>query len=137
MFIRGSNMKFKTNLRLKSNIIDPVPFVDAMVLFIVFFLLAGQLAGKTGVVLDLPKIEQSELYKADSIVVSLVDEKIFLNEKEVVLDKLQEELSSRKSQLLAIKADSGISHSRVTEIIAIARRAGIEKIAIATEGVEK
>lgn len=130
-------MKFQTNLRIKSNIIDPVPFVDTIVLFIVFFLLAGQMIGKSGIVLELPKVEHSELYKADSLIVSLVGEKIFLNEKEVVINNLHEELANVKPQLLAIKADKSVSHAIVTQIIAIAKSSGVEKVAIATADMEK
>lgn len=126
-------MKFKTALRLKSNIIDPVPFINVMLLFIVFFVLTSRFIGETGIVVTVPQIEQSELYKEDSVVVSLVDGKIFLDEKEIGLEKLQEELAGRNPQLLAIKANKDVPHSRVTEIIALAKRAGIGEIAIATE----
>lgn len=127
-------MKFKTNLKIKSNIIDPVPLVNIMVLFIVCFVLNSHFIGKAGLVIDLPQIEQSELYRADSVVVSLKGRKIFLMDREVEKDKLQEELAKRNPQLLAIKADKDMPYTRVAEIIAMAQRMGIEQIAIATEG---
>lgn len=130
-------MKFKTNLKIKSNIIDPLPLVNVMILFVVFFVLASGFTGRPGFVLDLPQVEQSELYKADSVVVSLVEEKIFLDDREIGIDKLQEELAKLNPQLLAIKAGRDIRHSRVTEIITIARKVGIRQVAIATDIGEK
>lgn len=130
-------MKFKTNLKIKSNIIDPLPFVNVMVLFIVFFILATGFTGRPGFVLDLPQVEQAELYNADSVVVSLVEEKVFLEDREIGIDKLQEELAKLNPQLLAIKAGRDIRHSRVTEIIGIARKLDIRQVAIATETGEK
>lgn len=127
-------MKFKTTLRLKSNIIDPAPFVNVMVLFAAFFILCSNQRGLPGLVMDLPIVEQRELYNADSVVVAIFQDKVFLNENEIDTDKLQEELTRIKPQVLAIKADKDIPHSRVTEIISMARHAGIKKIAIAAEG---
>lgn len=130
-------MRFKTNLRLKSNIIDPVPFINVMLLYILFFILAVQFIGKPGVVVTLPKTEQSELFKEDSVVVTLVDEKIFLFENPIGIDRLKEELTKRNPQLVAIRANKDIPHSRVTEIISLAQQVGIKQIAIATESGEK
>lgn len=130
-------MKFKTNLRIRSNIIDPVAFVNVMVLFILFLMFAAEFTGRPGLVVDLPQVEQSELYKADSAVVSLIEDKVFLNDREVGVDKLQEELAKLNPQLLAIKASKDISHARVIEIIALAQRIGIRQVAIATDIGEK
>lgn len=127
-------MKFKTNLKIKSNIIDPVPIINVMVLFIVCFVLNSHFIGRTGLVVDIPQIEQSELYRADSVVVSLKGKKMFLMDREVEKEKLQEELAKRMPQLLAIKADKDIPYTRVAEVIAIAQRVGVKEIAIATEG---
>lgn len=129
-------MKFTTNLKIKSNIIDPLPFVNVMLLFVVFFVLAAGFTGRHGFVMDLPQAEQSELYNVDSAVVSLVEEKVFLDNREISIDKLREELTKADPQLLAIKAGKDIRHSRVTEIINIAKRAGIRRIAIATDSGE-
>lgn len=130
-------MKFKTNLKLKSNIIDPVPFVNVIGLFIVFFVLVTRFIGSPGVVVELPKVEQSELYKADCAVVSLTGEKMFLNNKELDMGRFQEELTRINPQLVAIKADKDIPHSRITEIIALVQKAGVKQIAIAANSGEK
>lgn len=130
-------MKFKTNLKIKSNIIDPAAFVNVMVLFIVFLMFATGFTGKPGLVVDLPRVEQPELYKGDSAVVSLIEDKVFLNDREINIGRLQDELAKLNPQLLAIKADQNIQHSKVTDIIAIARQAGIGQVAIATNSGEQ
>lgn len=126
-------MKFKTNLKIKSNIIDPVPIINVMVLFTVFFVLSSQFIGKAGLVMDLPQVEQLELYRADSIVISLTGKKIFWQDKEIGKDELQEELARRHPQFLAIKANKDMPYSSVAEIIVLAQRMGIKQIAIAME----
>lgn len=130
-------MKFKTNLKLKSNIIDPVPFVNVIGLFIVFFVLATRFIGSPGLIVELPEVEQSELYSTDCAVISLTEEKILLNNKEIDIDGFREALSGINPQLVAIKADKDIPHSRITEIIALVRQAGIRRIAIAANSGEK
>lgn len=126
-------MKFNTSLKLKSNIIDPVPFITVMALLVLFFMLAVNFLGKNGVIVDLPHVEQAELYKLDSAVVTLLSDKILLFDNEIDSGKLQEELTKRNPQLLAIKADKNISYNKIAEVIALAKHVGIKQIAIAVD----
>lgn len=111
--------------------IDAVSFTNVIFLMAMFFTIAVNFTGSHGIVLELPHIEQSELYKLDSMVVTLTDKKIILFNKEVDIDKLQEELIRSNPQLLAIKAEKNISYSEIARIIALAHRIGIKQIAMA------
>lgn len=130
-------MKFKTNLRIKSGIIDPVPFVNVILILVVYFVLSAHFRGTAGLILDLPSIEQTELYNIKSVEVSLSDNKLFLDNTEISLTSLKDELYKKSPQLLAIKADKDIQHSQVSEIIGIAKSVGIKQIAIAADNSKR
>ena len=126
-------MKLKTNLKIKVNIIDPVPFMNVVILLVMFFVLATQFIGEPGVVVSLPEIDNPFLFSVNSTIVTLKDGKIFLLDEEVDMDQLKEKLMNRKPELLAIKPDSSVSNSRVSEIIVLSKKIGINKIAIAAD----
>ena len=130
-------MKLKTNLKLKCNIIDPVPVVNVMILLVLFFVLGACFMGKPGIVLSLPRVEQTDLYQADSMAVTIAgDGKVFLAGKEISGREFQKALVDKRPQLLIIRAGGGLPHGQVTRIIGWARNAGIERIPIAAEAEE-
>lgn len=105
-----------------------------MILLVLFFLLGTCFMGEPGMVLSLPRVEQTELYQADSMVVTVYGSgKILLSGQEISPRELQKALADKKPQLLAIKAGSSLPHRQVARIIGWARSAGIQRIAIATE----
>lgn len=126
-------MKLKTTLNIKSNIIEPAAFINVFFLLVVFFVLSSGFTGKKGIVMDLPQIEQSELYSLSSLEIILKDGRIILNEADIGIDKLQEEITLKNPQLLAIKADKNASYSKVAEIIAMAQHLGVKQIAMAAD----
>lgn len=127
-------MKFKMNLRLKANIVDPVPLVNVFLLFLMFFVLTTKFIGVSGINIVLPDVEQESLYNEDSAVVTIKNDNIFLYDKEVDIKKLQEELTKTAPKLVAIKADQYVTNARVVDIISLIKSAGIKQIAIATSG---
>lgn len=126
-------MRFKTNLKIKSGIIDPVPLMDIMLQVVVFFILATQFIGRPGLVLELPQAGTTTLYKETTARVTITNEKLFLHDEEITMGQLREELGKRLTSILVIEADKDIPYSQVVEIIDLAQRMGISQIAIATE----
>lgn len=125
-------MKFNSNLKIKSFILDPISVISVLFLFVVFFVLCTQYLGAKGTVLDLPNIDQAELYRLDSMVAVLDGDRIVIAHEEVDMKTLQSILAGKLPQLLAIKAEKNTSYSRVAEVISVAKKVGIKQIALAS-----
>lgn len=126
-------MKFKNNLKLKSGIIDPVPLMDIVLQIALFFVLATQFLGKPGVIVQLPKVEKTALYKETAMKILISENELHFNNKKIGIDELNEELSKGLIDMLVIEADEEIQHARILKIIEIARKNGINEVAIAVQ----
>ncbi len=127
-------MKFKMHLKYRSSLVDPVPLVNIIAIIVFFFIMATNFIGSRGIVVDLPQIDQTELYNLNSTLITLSANNIYLFEKEITMNELKEELIKKNSQLLAIKADRNVPYYAIAEIIAMAQSVGIKQIAMASEG---
>jgi len=125
-------MRFKTNLKLKTNIVFPVPLVDIILQTIIFFILASQFIGMPGLMLDLPSVGATGLYKKDMARIAITDKKLFFRGEEVTLKQFEGEMGKGLISMLVIEADKNVPYSRVVQIIDMAQHEGISKIAIAT-----
>jgi biopolymer transport protein ExbD len=126
-------MKLKMNLKYKATLIDPVPLVNIIVILALFFGVALNFIGSSGIIVDLPHIEQAELYNLNSTVITLSGKNIYISEKEVEINGLKDELMKKNTQLLAIKSDRNVPYSSIAEIISMAQSIGIKQIAMATD----
>jgi len=127
-------MKFKMHLKYRSSLVDPVPLVNIIAIIVFFFIMATNFIGSRGIVVDLPQIDQTELYNLNSTLITLSANNIYLFEKEITMNELKEELIKKNYQLLAIKADRNVPYYAIAEIIAMAQSVGIKQIAMASEG---
>lgn len=130
-------MKLNTSLKLKANIVSPVPLLDVLLLLVMFFVLAVNFIGSSGLVLELPAATTASVYAGDIVKISIVSDGVYLNEKEVNRTELKEELLNLKAEkedsLIVINADDGVTHARIVELIDLARSSGFNRLAIATE----
>lgn len=126
-------MKFKTNLKIKTDIIDPAPLLDIILQIIVFFIIATFFIGRPGLMLQLPSVGMPALYKETTVKVKLINDKLFLGEKAVKISQLKEELGKGLVSVLVIEADKDVPHSKVVEIIDLAHQMGVSQIAIAAK----
>ena len=126
-------MKFKTNLKLKSGIIDPVPLLDIVLQIILFFVLATQFIGRPGLMLQLPKVGMTALYKQSAVKIMVTNEKLIFQKREITIDQLKQKLGEGSISMLVIEADKSVPHTKIVKIIDLATQMGVSEIAIATE----
>lgn len=126
-------MKFKTNIRLKTGIIDPAPLIDIFLQIVLFFVLATQFIGRPGLILELPSSGTTVLYKETTARITITGEKLFFQDKEITRNQLREELGKGITSILVIEADKDVVHSQVVEIIDLATRMGVSEIAISAD----
>ena len=131
-------MAIKRRLKRKSSLLDTTPMTDIVFLLLIFFMLSSSFLVEPGIKLKLPKTVTSEIQEKKKLVVSIKeDNSIYLNDRPVHKSALEEELKlllpADEERLMIIRADARVLHGLVTEVLDIAKSAGAEKLAIATE----
>ena len=91
-----------------------------------------------GIRVNLPRAVTSEAQLKKDVILTLTQNKaIFINEKPVMLDELGSAIASSLSEdqgkLLIVKADETLPHGFVVHVMDIAKLAGAQRLAIATE----
>jgi len=120
------------------NKIDITPLIGVgLILVIVFMVTSPLMMTPVDLGIDLPKAKTVEAKSESNITITISKEYILaLNEKELQLAELQGELTQmlqdHPNRLVVIRADKGLTHRVILDVLSIAKRAGATKLAIAT-----
>jgi len=123
------------------NEINVTPMVDVMLVLLIIFMVTAPLIVQ-GVKVDLPEARaQSIEDEKPPLVLSIDrDRKIYLGETEIPLEELEIKLGSNarlnKEKELYLHADRTLPYGVVVEVMAIARRAGVETLGMITDPAE-
>ena len=137
---RINSLKFSRILKRNKTIsqINVTPMVDVMLVLLVIFMITAPLL-KVGVPINLPKTKAKALPE-DQTPLSITinkEEKIFVQNTEISLEKLIPKLISisknRNDRKIFIRADKVLSYGKVVEVMAIITSAGFNKIALVTD----
>jgi len=137
---RVSSLKFSRMLKRNKTIsqINVTPMVDVMLVLLVIFMITAPLL-KVGVPVNLPKTKAKALPE-DQTPLSITinkEEKIFVQNTEISLEKLIPKLISisknRNDRKIFIRADKVLPYGKVVEVMAIITSAGFNKIALVTD----
>src|SRR5690349_3588587 len=117
--------------------INIIPVIDVSLVLLIILLATSPILNLPGFEVKLPKAVTAES-KEKNISISLsVKGDLAVNEANVNLNtlapQLQKELADKKDFLVIIRADQGVSYGQVEQVMDIAKRAGAERIAIATQ----
>ena len=114
-----------------------IPMIDTMMFLLMFFIVASlALAVQNGLPVNLPKASTGEKHSAQNVTLT-VDAvgNIHLNTKPITLVTEMQELQAAHvtgGTLVIINADANVRHGVVTSVMDNARKAGVERFAIAT-----
>jgi biopolymer transport protein ExbD len=131
-------MTFKRHYSITKGEINLAPLIDMVFQLIIFFMLSSSFIMQPGIKIKLPKAETTETIKEREIFVDISENgTIFYNGKSVSLVKLksifEEEVKNNGNGIiLVIKGDKDTKHGIVVSVMDLARKCGIERIAIAT-----
>ena len=132
-------MQFGTRHRRKATI-NIISLVDIVFLLLIFFTVTATFMDQPALKLDLPEAsaEPKPTDSPQNLTVYLTKEgELFFGDRPIHSDFLQkliiEELRAGKESRLIIKADRGVVHGKVVELMDIARRSGIKVITIGTQ----
>lgn len=133
-------MKFAQK-RVDNDILDLTPLIDVVFLLLIFFMVSTSFIREPGGIrVDLPHSDTQEfIHEGEELVVKLTEDgHIFVDDVGVDIDSLRRELkrtgTSAPETVVIVKADRIVDHGRVVQVMDLAKRAGLSRIAVATEG---
>lgn len=133
-------MDFLPNDDSKEDVtIELTSLIDVTFMMVLFFLITTTFTSAPGFKVDLPKASATDIARdRKDLTISIGhDQSIALNQKfvtgEQLKDRLYEEAQLNPATLVIIQADQNVSHGRVVQIMDLAKEAGLNHLAIATE----
>ena len=129
-------MEFKTRKK-KGTIINITSLIDVLFLLLIFMMVSSTFMEEPGIKLDLPETQSAPSVKKSEYTLSVEkDGELFLNEKSVTLEDLEENLKNTlkemKDESLILKGDTNIPYGQVVKIMDIVKKSGVKKLIIAT-----
>jgi biopolymer transport protein ExbD len=114
-----------------------IPMIDTMMFLLMFFIVASlAMVVQNGLPVNLPKASTAERHSAQNITITIdAAANVHLNAVPVQLDQLTDKLKGlgvNDGTMVIINADAHVMHGVVTTAMDDARKAGIERFAIAT-----
>ena len=118
--------------------INVTPLVDVMLVLLIIFMVTAPLI-QSGVKVDLPRASAQQMeHQEEKLVLTITrDRRLFLGTSEIPPAELERKLSVnariQKDKELYLHADRSLPYGQVVEIMAVARRAGVESLGMITE----
>ncbi len=131
-------MRFST-ARRPDPLVDITPMIDIVFQLVLFFMVSTTFKTSSGIQVDLPRSSQEVVVaeQDDLQILMTLDGTTYLNDTEVTTEALKRSLeevaTADINRLVVIKADTGVEHGRVVEVMDLARGLGLTRLAIATE----
>src|SRR5260370_1054196 len=117
--------------------VNIIPVIDVSLVLLIILLATSPILNLPGFEVKLPKAVTAESKEKNiSISVSLKGD-VAVNETTVnmntLIPALQKELADKKDFLVIIRADQGVAYGQVEQVMDLAKKAGAQRIAIATQ----
>ncbi|GAC1340920.1 MAG: protein TolR [Myxococcales bacterium] len=118
--------------------INVTPLVDVMLVLLIIFMVTAPLI-QSGVKVDLPKASAQQMeHSEEKLVLTITrDRRLFLGDAEIRGEELEQKLSTnariQKDKELYLHADRSLPYGQVVEVMAVARRAGVESLGMITD----
>ena len=115
-----------------------IPMIDTMMFLLMFFIVASlALAVQNGLPVTLPKASTGERHSAQNVTLTLGPTgDLHLNTRPIAISDETAQLKAlniSSGTLVIINADANVRHGVVTTVMDNARKAGVERFAIATQ----
>lgn len=130
-------MKFTKHYSIIKGQLNLTPLIDVIFLQLIYFMLTSSFIMQPGIKINLPEAATTETIVEQEIFVSVSEEGvIFFRDIPVTPETLSrlflEKVSESDNLILVLKGDKKSEHGTVVQVMDIARKAGVDKIAIAT-----
>jgi biopolymer transport protein ExbD len=117
--------------------VNIIPVIDVSLVLLIILLATSPILNLPGFEVKLPKALTAES-KEKNVTISLsLKGDLAVNEANVdvntLIPALRKELRDKKNFLVIIRADQGVAYGKVEEVMDLAKKAGAQRIAIATQ----
>ncbi len=122
-----------------------ISMVDIVLQLVIFFMLTTTFAYHayhSGIKVKLPTAKPEKIDSVKPVTLTVTkDNHIYLGQREVTLQNLTQNVrqamgeDNPKDRILVVRADKEVRHGRVVQVMDLAKQAGIERLAIATESL--
>lgn len=135
-------MSFKRKKREEIRV-ELTSMVDVVFLLLIFFMISTTFVESQGIVVALPTANSEKIQQSPEEVKIYLEQsgRIHLDEHLITFSDLEAHLASYAEQAATttfiLMADKKAQHGRVVELMDAARRAGFQKLAIATDPNDK
>ncbi len=134
-------MKLRRTHEIDKGRMDITPLIDVVLLLLRFFMLSSSFVIHSGINVRLPESEAAQTYRESKLTVAITsEERIYLDGKEIYIDSLRErmEFTARDAPetVVVLQADRDVKHGLVVSIMGIVKKAGMERLAIASKPAE-
>lgn len=133
-------LEFKGRKKVNTNL-NITPLIDIVFLLLIFFMLSSHFVTQPGIKITLPTAVAGNLHSEDEVFIFIAsDNRLYLNEEEVTLEKLPDKLSLKLAEatkkIVIIRADEKINLGLAVKIMNIAKQAKAEGLVISTRTKE-
>jgi len=131
----GNNKRFMSDINV-------TPFVDVMLVLLIIFMVTAPMMTQ-GVDVNLPQTTAKEITTKDEPLILTVNKngEISIEKTVIKLEDLETKLSSilkyMEGKQVLLRADKDVPYGFVINVIAAAKRAGVDKLGMITEPVEQ
>ncbi|MEC7842792.1 MAG: biopolymer transporter ExbD [Candidatus Latescibacterota bacterium] len=117
------------------------PMIDCVFLLLIFFMVTTVFKQPYTLVVELPEARQAQVVEEKKLVASIsADGRMEINRVPVDLSTIDEvlrrEQQGTRSLTLVVRTDKETRHKHLLDLFEAAKRAGIEKIPLATEDLK-
>ncbi len=133
-------MPFGSKKRFMSEI-NVTPFVDVMLVLLIIFMVTAPMM-MHGVEVNLPQVTTKNIKTSEEPLVLTITKKkqIYIEKRKVDLNTLEDKIKSifkyRKNKEILLRADKEVPYGFVIQVVAMVKRAGIDKLGMVTEPLE-
>jgi len=136
-------MNFTDDSQLGAKVeLNIVSLIDVVLLMLIFFMITTSFVAQPGLKIKLPTAKSGPISTPDKIILTISeDEQLFLDNSPITAEELKNELLAKiknnPDSTMVVNADEMVHHGKVVWAMDIAKSAGINNLAIATQPVDK
>ena len=125
-------------MKIEANI-PTASMADIVFLLLTFFIISTTFVVQPAIKIKLPEATTREMEPTEAVMIFLTkDSRLFINEEEVSWSRdlatiLKPKIFASREKLVVIKADRDVYFGRVVRIMDVAKQAGAQRLAVATQ----